>query len=167
MKQIKAPLGIYGILGNHEYFGRKIPEFLQEMKASNVNMLLDEIVLVEDSFYLVGRRDRTDRNRKSLEELVSGIDTSFPIILMDHQPYALDQAASNGVDIMVSGHTHRGQLAPNHLITKRMYEIDWGYLMKSKLHVIVSSGFGFWGPALRIGSRSEVIQIDIDFVELD
>jgi predicted MPP superfamily phosphohydrolase len=163
MKQIKAPLGTYGILGNHEYFGKKIPEFLQEMKASNVNMLLDEVVLVEDSFYLVGRRDRTERNRKSLEELMNGLDNTLPIILMDHQPYHLDQAASNGIDVMVSGHTHRGQMAPNHLVTKRMYEIDWGYLQKNKLHVIVSSGFGFWGPPLRIGSRSEVIQIDIHF----
>lgn len=164
MQQMRAPLGVYGVLGNHEYYGRKIPEFLEQMKAIDVHILMDEVVKIEESFYLIGRKDRTDKNRKPLDELMNAVDKTLPVILMDHQPYHLDQTASNGIDIMLSGHTHRGQMAPNHLITKRIYELDWGYVKKNNLHVVVSSGFGFWGPPLRLGSRSEIVQLLIDFV---
>lgn len=164
MKQMKAPLGVFGVLGNHEYYGRKIPEFVKLMQDIDIKILMDEVVEIGD-LYLIGRKDRTDKNRKPLEELLEGMDKTRPIILMDHQPYGLDQAESHGIDVMLSGHTHRGQMAPNHLITKKMYELDWGYIKKNQLHVIVSSGFGFWGPPLRIGSRSEIIQLNIRFVE--
>ncbi|MGF9965986.1 metallophosphoesterase [Bacillus rhizoplanae] len=163
MKQMHAPLGIYGVLGNHEYYGGAIPEFLQEMDKIDVKILLDEVVKIEDCFYIVGRRDKTDRNRKSFEELMSAVDKSFPIVAMDHQPFELKQAEASGVDLLLSGHTHRGQMAPNHIITRRMYELDWGYVQKDLFHAIVSSGFGFWGPALRLGSRSEIIQIELTF----
>ncbi|MEH7459122.1 metallophosphoesterase [Bacillus sp. JJ1127] len=163
MKQMQAPLGIYGVLGNHEYYGRAIPEFLQEMDKIDVHILLDEVITIEDSFYLVGRRDKTERDRQSFEELMSTVDQSLPVIAMDHQPFELKQAGEAGVDLLLSGHTHRGQMAPNHIITKRMYELDWGYVQKGAFHAIVSSGFGFWGPPLRLGSRSEIIQIDVTF----
>jgi predicted MPP superfamily phosphohydrolase len=163
MKYLKAPLGIYGVLGNHEYYGGKIPEFLEQMKAIDIKILLDEVIQIDESLYILGRRDKTEKNRKSLEELLEGVDKRLPLIMMDHQPYFIDQALQNGVDLMLSGHTHRGQMAPNHLITKKIYELDWGYMKKKELHVIVSSGYGFWGPPLRIGSRSEIVQIDISF----
>ncbi|MBO1581819.1 metallophosphoesterase [Bacillus sp. XF8] len=163
MKQMQAPLGVYGVLGNHEYYGRAIPEFLQEMNKIDIHIMLDEVIKIEDSFYLVGRRDKTERDRQSFEELMSTVDKSLPVIAMDHQPFELKQAEASGVDLLLSGHTHRGQMAPNHLITRRMYELDWGYVQKEAFHAIVSSGFGFWGPPLRIGSRSEIIQIEVTF----
>ncbi|RXI96764.1 metallophosphoesterase [Anaerobacillus alkaliphilus] len=163
MKEMHAPLGIFGVLGNHEYYGRAIPLFVNEMAKQHIKILMDEVVLIDDSFYLVGRKDKTDRNRLSISKLMETIDQSKPIILLDHQPYELGQAMDNHVDISLSGHTHRGQMAPNHVITKRMYELDWGYKQKEQLHAFVSSGFGFWGPPLRIGSRSEILQIDISF----
>jgi uncharacterized protein len=164
MKELSAPLGVYGVLGNHEYYGGGIPTFLQEMERIGINILLDQVIKVGDSFYLAGRKDKTDSNRLSIENLLVDIDPSLPIIMMDHQPAEITQAQVNLVDLLLSGHTHRGQMAPNHLITKRIFENDWGYLQKSQLHTIVSSGYGFWGPPLRIGSRSEIIQIDITFV---
>ncbi|MEH7505288.1 metallophosphoesterase [Neobacillus drentensis] len=164
MKDLSAPLGVFGVLGNHEYYGGGIPTFLQEMERIGINILLDQVIKVGDSFYLAGRKDKTDSNRLSIENLLVDIDPTHPIIMMDHQPAEITQAQVNNVDLLLSGHTHRGQMAPNHLITKRIFENDWGYLQKSQLHTIVSSGFGFWGPPLRIGSRSEIIQIDITFV---
>lgn len=163
MKQLNAPLGVYGVLGNHEYYGKAVPEFLEEMEKSNVRILLDECIKIEDSFYIVGRRDKTERNRKSFENLIADVDKSMPIFAMDHQPFELKKAESCGVDVLFSGHTHRGQMAPNHLITRRMYELDWGYKQIGSMHAIVSSGFGFWGPPLRLGSRSEILQIDLTF----
>ncbi|MFF2480754.1 metallophosphoesterase [Paenibacillus sp. NPDC058071] len=168
MKKLKAPLGVYAVLGNHEYYGGHIDRFVAEMKAIDIPVLMDETVLVDNSFYVIGRKDltaaRSDADgRQSIAELIAPLDTSLPLILMDHQPSDLEQAAANGIDISLSGHTHRGQMAPNHLVTRRMFELDWGYLRKGGLHAIVSSGFGSWGPPIRIGSRSEVIQIDVRF----
>ncbi|TYS67210.1 metallophosphoesterase [Sutcliffiella horikoshii] len=165
MKQLDAPLGIFGVLGNHEYYGREIPQFLKEMEKVDIRILMDEVILVGDSFYLLGRKDKTDSRRKSFQQLVNdnNIDVSLPLLAMDHQPAELKEAQESGVDLIVSGHTHRGQMAPNHLITKRLFELDWGYLKKGQLHAFVSSGFGFWGPPLRIGSRSEVLEIVVQF----
>ncbi|MGG1677101.1 metallophosphoesterase [Neobacillus sp. NRS-1170] len=165
LKGLSAPLGVYGVLGNHEYYGGGIPRFLQEMERIGITILLDDVITIADSFYLAGRKDKTDRNRKSIAELLSDKPLTLPILMMDHQPSDLIQAEKNQVDLLLSGHTHRGQMAPNHLITRRMFEVDWGYLKKNQLHTIVSSGFGFWGPPLRIGSRSEIIQIDVSFKE--
>jgi uncharacterized protein len=164
LSELEAPLGVFGVLGNHEYYGDKIPEFIEEMNKIDIKILMDDVLMIDNSFLLVGRKDKTDAGRKTFTDLLSDIDHSFPIIAMDHQPSELQQAQENGVDILLSGHTHRGQMAPNHLITKKIYELDWGYLKKEQLHAFVSSGYGFWGPPLRIGSRSEILQIDVSFI---
>ena len=102
---------------------------LQEMDKIDIRILLDEVITIEDAFYLVGRRDKTERDRQSFEKLMSTVDKSMPVIAMDHQPFELKQADA-GVDLLLSGHTHRGQMAPNHIVTRRMYELDWGYAQK-------------------------------------
>jgi predicted MPP superfamily phosphohydrolase len=163
MKDLKAPLGVYGVLGNHEYYGREIPAFLKEMENIHIKILMDEVIKIEDSFYLLGRKDRTDSHRQTFEKLVENLDSSIPLIAMDHQPAELYEAQEAGIDLILSGHTHRGQMSPNHLITRRIFELDWGYLQKEQLHAVVSSGFGFWGPPLRIGSRSEVVEVTVHF----
>ncbi|GAA3402750.1 metallophosphoesterase [Paenibacillus hodogayensis] len=166
--RLSAPLGVYASLGNHEYIGGHIDEYVERMKAIGIRVLLDEVVLVEDSFYVAGRKDaavaRVDKSgRLSVAELLKGTDPVVPVVLLDHQPRDFGTAAAAGADLMLSGHTHRGQLMPGHLITRRMFELDWGYLRKEAMHVIVSSGFGFWGPPIRIGSRSEVLDIRVTF----
>lgn len=84
---------------------------------------------------------------------------------MNHTPNDLDEPAKLGVDFHVSGHTHKGQMWPNHLITKRIFELDYGHLEKKKMHALVSSGYGFWGPPTRIGSRSELWVVDLKFTQ--
>lgn len=165
MKELNAPLGIFGVLGNHEYYGGAIPEFTEEMERIGVTILLDQKVKIDNAFFLVGRKDKTDAKRESMEKLLSDVDKDLPIIVMDHQPTELKQAETYGADLLLSGHTHKGQMAPNHFITRKVFELDWGYLKKNSLHAIVSSGYGFWGPPIRIGSRSEVVQIDVSFLE--
>ena len=111
------------------------------MDKIDIRILLDEVITIEDRFYLVGRRDKTERDRQSFENLMSTVDKSMPVIAMDHQPFELKQAAEAGVDLLLSGHTHRGQMAPNHIVTRRMYELDWGYAQKvhsTRLFLLVS-----------------------------
>jgi uncharacterized protein len=165
MSQLSAPLGIFGVLGNHEYYGRAIPEFVKEMERIGVKILQDELIEVNGSFWLVGRKDKTDSNRQPIDQLMSNLTSDKPVIMMDHQPAEIKQAEKSGVDLLLSGHTHRGQMAPNHLVTKKMYDLDWGYQTFNQLHAIVSSGFGFWGPPIRIGSRSEIVQIEVTFIK--
>jgi predicted MPP superfamily phosphohydrolase len=169
MKKLKAPLGVFAVLGNHEYFGGHIEEYIKRLEDIGIRVLRDETVLVADSFYLVGRKDKaaesfTSEGRLPLTKLVSSLNRTLPILVMDHQPHhRLDEAAASGIDLLMSGHTHRGQMAPNHMITRRIFELDWGYARKGTMHAIVSSGFGTWGPPIRIGSRSEIVEITITF----
>jgi uncharacterized protein len=163
LAQITAPLGVYAVLGNHEYYGGKVVEFVETLEGIGVNVLRDNIVELDNGLTLIGRKDKTDQARKSVEDLAADADQTNPILLLDHQPDELEQAEANGIDLIVSGHTHRGQLAPNHFITNWLYENDWGYLKKGDMHSIVSSGYGFWGPPLRIGSQAEIVVIDVQF----
>lgn len=160
MKQLRSTYGNYGVLGNHEYYGKKVPLLVEEMEASNVKMLLDETILVADTFYLTGREDLTNRNRKELSELAPK-QKNLPWLVMDHTPSNLLIPEREKVDFHVSGHTHRGQMWPNHLFTQKLFELDYGYRKKGNMHAIVSSGFGFWGPPIRLGSRSELWSVEI------
>ncbi|MEK4566630.1 metallophosphoesterase [Alkalihalobacillus sp. FSL R5-0424] len=168
LRLLKAPLGVYAVLGNHEYYGGAVDEFVQLVEEAGIHLLQDEAVEINESFYVVGRKDKTaesDRygGRQTVEELLAPLDHEKPILLLDHQPYHLEKAEKAGADMMISGHTHRGQMAPNHFITSRLFELDYGYKQKGKMHALVSSGYGSWGPPIRIGSRSEVLQIDLTF----
>ncbi len=161
---LTAPMGVYAVLGNHEYYGNDIPIFIEEMNEINVEVIVDEVVNYHDLFYIVGRKDYSDQYRKAIAELTSDLDHNKPIFLIDHQPREFDEVSAAGVDLMVSGHTHKGQLFPGNLITNAIYENHHGHLLKDRLHTVVSSGYGIWGPPFRLGSRSEVVEINIKFV---
>jgi len=160
--EIQSKHGIYGVLGNHDYYGREVPLLLSEMKKRGVNMLLDEVVEF-NGISIIGRKDYSDKTRKNLESLMNETAPDTVKILIDHQPHEIDLSSDLGIHITLSGHTHRGQMAPNHLITKRIFDLDYGHREKNGMHAFVSSGFGFWGPAIRIGSRSEIFVIDVSF----
>lgn len=165
IKQLKARYGVYAVLGNHEYYGGSIKEYTDLMSSIGIKVLQDEVEEVAGT-YIVGRKDKTAEameayGRQSVSSLLEGLDLTRPVIMMDHQPTGFDVAAQAGVDVLLSGHTHRGQIAPNHWITKRLFELDWGYLRKDNLHVVVSSGYGTWGPPIRLASRSEIIKLEV------
>ncbi|WP_031515680.1 metallophosphoesterase [Desulfofalx alkaliphila] len=169
LQKIQSKYGVYGVPGNHEYYNSAdINDLMSAIEGGNVKMLRDEYVKVQDSFYIVGRDDLTvgqmhGAGRKNLSSLMKDFDKKLPIILIDHQPLFLKESQENGVDLHLSGHTHGGQLFPNHLITQRMFEIDRGHLIKDKLHVIVTSGVNTWGPVIRLGTKAEIINIKVTF----
>jgi len=163
LKKINAPLGVFAVTGNHEYIGgaEKACSYLEN---HNVTMLRDGATKIDNSFYLVGREDRECRrfngkNRKSLNELMVLADKDYPVILLDHQPFDLNEAVANGIDLQISGHTHHGQLWPLNYITEMVYEISRGYRRKGDTQFLVSSGFGTWGPPIRTNSRPEIVNI--------
>lgn len=171
MKKLSAKYGVFAVLGNHEYYGGHVERYVKEMSEIGIPVLRDEVVSVAGgAIYIAGRKDLTavrmdPEGRLSVSDLLTQLDHTKPIVLLDHQPYAFDKAQEAGADLLLCGHTHRGQFAPNHFITKRLFELDWGYMLKEKMHVIVSSGFGSWGPPIRLASRSEVIHIELTLTE--
>lgn len=169
LRSIKAKHGVFAITGNHEYIGG-VERACRYLEEHGIKVLRDQVVLVGGLFYLVGREDRsisrfTDKTRKPLQELLAHLDRRLPIILLDHQPFELHEASSQGVALQLSGHTHHGQLWPLNLITSLIYELSWGYLKKGDTHFYVSSGYGTWGPPVRIGNHPEMLRLRLIFKE--
>jgi len=160
-RKIKSKYGICAALGNHEYITGDVSEMLDFLHHSGVTVLKDSATLINNEFYIVGRDDRMNPNRKTIEELTNSLDHSKPIILLDHQPFNLKNVEKNNIDLQISGHTHQGQVLPISWITNLIYEKSHGYLKKGNSHIYVSSGIGIWGGKFRIGTRSEYVVIHL------
>ncbi len=169
IKKIQSKYGVYAIFGNHEYYGSPVEKIVYEYENSaNLNVLRDKTVKINDSFYLVGRDDvsaerYTKTKRKTIDELLKDADKHLPIIVIDHQPVNFIEGEKAEVDLQFSGHTHNGQLLPANIVTKRLFEKDFGLLTKGTYNVVVSSGVGTWGPPIRIGTASEIVQVEVEF----
>jgi predicted MPP superfamily phosphohydrolase len=162
LRKLHAPLGVFASVGNHEFIAG-VERSANFLRSAGITVLRDSIAFVGDAFYVVGRDDYSNRHRKPLGAILSGIDPAKPLILLDHQPYQLDEAARNGVDFQFSGHTHNGQVWPMSVVTGLMFEKAHGYIKKEAAHIYVSSGIGIWGGQYRIGSRSEYVVIRLNF----
>ncbi|MEJ2110712.1 MAG: metallophosphoesterase, partial [Acidobacteriota bacterium] len=167
LKNIRSRYGVFAATGNHEYIAG-ILDAIAFLEAQNIKLLQDQTVKVSDSFYLIGRKDSSatrfgGTGRKEVDELMRSIDTTYPVILMDHQPFRLAEAAEAGVDLQISGHTHNGQLWPINYIVGSIFELAWGYKKIGDTHFYVSDGVGTWGPPVRIGNRPEIVQIHLQF----
>lgn len=157
--KINAPMGVFSVMGNHDFYGENRHIAEDYMRESGMIVLRDTSVLINNEFYIAGRDDVSNTGRKSLPEILKNTDVSKPVILIDHQPTHLGEAEENKVDLKVAGHTHNGQFFPGNLIVKRIFEVGYGYKKKGNTHVYVSSGLGLWGPQYRIGTQSEIVDI--------
>jgi predicted MPP superfamily phosphohydrolase len=169
LRKLKARYGVIAITGNHEYIGG-VEEACGYLEEHGITVLRDTSVRINNGLFVVGREDRSisqfaRKKRKPLHELMTQVDKRLPVILMDHQPFGLDEAVGQGVDLQLSGHTHHGQLWPFQFITKAVYELSWGYLKRGSTHIYVSSGVGTWGPPVRIGNTPEIVNIRLTFEE--
>lgn len=167
-KNIKSKYGVYDITGNHEYNAGDLTETIAYLEDANIKFLRDDSVKIADSFYVVGRNDPaniriTGEDVKPLSDILKYVDKSLPIIVLNHRPEDLEEAQAENVDLQLSGHTHQGQLFPGNLVTDYLNENDYGYLKKGDFNLIVSSGYGTWGPPMRIGSKSEIVNIKVIF----
>lgn len=179
---IKSRYGTYACYGNHDiseqilagftfdYGGVKLsdPRMDEMLENAGIILLRDEPVLVNDEFYVIGRRDEhrpgnEDNSRLSPGELMKGIDNSKPVIMIDHEPKGLSEIAQSGVDLDLSGHTHAGQVFPVNIIVGITSENSWGHKTIGNMHSIVTSGVGFFGPSMRTFTDSEVVRIHVDF----
>ncbi len=161
---LKPELGMYAVAGNHEFIGH--PEVsIGYLTKYGITYLRDTMVTIGGVLNLAGRDDKDKPRfadgeaRRSMSDILNGKDERLPLILMDHQPVEYANAKAHGVDLMVSGHTHKGQFWPFNYITNMVYENHYGLLIKEATHFYTSSGFGTWGPPVRIGNRPEIVEI--------
>jgi predicted MPP superfamily phosphohydrolase len=165
--RIKSKYGVYACTGNHEYIVG-VNDASEFIRSHNIKLLQDEMIMVDNSFYIAARDDRSKKQftgepRKPLNEILAGKNEDLPIILMDHTPFGLEEAEQNNVDLQLSGHTHHAQMWPLNFITQMIYEKDYGYLKKGNTQYYVTCGVGTWGPPVRTGSRAEIVNITVKF----
>ena len=158
IRRLQMP--VYACLGNHEHYADyytpgEVERFYRE---AGIMLLCDSAVTV-GNLAVIGRDDRMNRRRRSLDYF-SISDTQYSILL-DHQPTHLEEAEQVGVDLQISGHTHRGQMWPLTWVTDKIYECSWGTLSKGKTTYCVTSGLGIWGGKYRLGSQSEYVVINL------
>lgn len=185
LRTIRSKYGVYACWGNHDLnepilagftFKHKKedskqlkdPRMKRFLQNSNIQLLEDEAVLIDNSFYVVGRKDaslieKIEEKRKTPAQLTQKLDKNKTIIVIDHQPKELQDIADAGVDLDLCGHTHDGQTFPGNFTVKFLWENPCGYLQKGSMHNIVTSGSGVWGPAMRVGTDSEICTINLTF----
>lgn len=168
-RKIKAP--VYACLGNHEFYAG-IGDAEQFYRDAGITLLRDEAVILNSGLLIVGRDDHTNKRRKKIEDIIGNFaqkgkneglpsDQSPFTILLDHQPYHLEEAEQAGIDYQFSGHTHHGQVWPISWITEKIYEKAFGEWQRGQTRYYVTSGLGIWGGKYRIGTRSEYVVLKI------
>jgi predicted MPP superfamily phosphohydrolase len=163
LSQLNARFGIYMAIGNHEYISG-ITDCLEFLARTPIQILRDSVATLSNGIQLVGREDRSVRHsRKDITQLTQGIHADQPIIVIDHQPFELDRAVEAGADLLICGHTHYGQVWPLNWLTKKMFEISYGYQKRDQTHIYVTSGLSLWGPPFRIGTQSEMVIFNLSF----
>ena len=183
LHSINAKYGSYAVFGNHDvtetlvggfstassrkaFRDSRMESFLDE---AGINIMLDEVTTIADGkINLIGRLDGEKagdgtRNRKDLSELIEQCDMSKPVIVINHEPDKLHEAADMGVDVMLSGHTHAGQFFPLTIVQPFAWENYWGIKKIDNMYSVVTSGVGLYGPAMRVGTDSEVMSVEINF----
>lgn len=182
LKSIKSKYGVYAVYGNHDIDEKILMGFTFDwggkqlhsekmtnfMKDCNIKLINDESVLINDEFYLVGRRDTDkpgteDGTRAEISELTKDLDKTKPIFVLSHEPDELQKTADAGADIDFSGHTHDGQLFPGNLTIGLFWENPCGMIKKDNMYSIVTSGVGVYGTFMRVGTDAEICSVDIDF----
>jgi Predicted phosphohydrolases len=182
LKSIKSKYGVYAVYGNHDIDEKILMGFTFDwggkqlhnekmtnfMKECNIKLINDESVLINDEFYLVGRRDTDkpgteDGTRAEVSELTKDLDKTKPIFVLSHEPDELQKTADAGADIDFSGHTHDGQLFPGNLTIGLFWESPCGMIKKDNMYSIVTSGVGVYGTFMRVGTDAEICSVDIDF----
>ncbi|MDR0528268.1 MAG: metallophosphoesterase [Zoogloeaceae bacterium] len=162
--RLKLPLGLWGVPGNHEYIGGRGEISKRFLEEAGIRLLADRWVTLDGGagkILLIGRDDRSVA-RKTLPELLRDApEGDFLRILVEHQPFHLEDAEDAGVHLQISGHTHNGQLFPFNWLVAAIYENAHGYSRRGETQYWVTSGAGTWGPRMRTTGRPEIVRIEL------
>ena len=162
MRRLRAPLGVYFVLGNHEYRDH-LDENIRFVSEIGATLLRDSVTYPADSLLaLIGRDDAVQGDRAPFAQITQRVDpSSRPVLLMEHTPGSLDSIGDSPIDLMLCGHTHGGQIWPGQLLTWWRYGMSSGTRRVGDKEICVSSGIGSAGATYRIGTRSEIRVYDL------
>ncbi len=171
LKDIKSVNGIYAVRGNHDFPGQNVADKIGFNKRSGITMLSDSLIELEDKIYIIGLKYRGKNEKRPVDSLLNFRRKELPLILLDHAPYRLKETNRKNIDVQLSGHTHNGQIWPLNYITDAVYDIAWGYKKTNYTHLFVSCGaqdaimpgYQDFSIPVRIGSVSEIMEINIEF----
>ena len=164
LQALKAPMGVWAVLGNHEFHGRDngiVPVF----EDAGITVLRNERAVVRPGLVLAGVDDLTSNHRSGVNaDLIAGTlpaRSSGATVLLSHTPWNAGQAAKAGAGLMLCGHTHGGQIWPFGYLVKTIYPLLAGRYDVDGMTVIVSRGAGTWGPPMRLWRPSEIIRVTL------
>ena len=151
---------IYFTIGNHERY-EDLDEILVRMSALGVNILRTNAIRHRGDVQVLGIDDRDDAKQVEQELVKMEVDRLAFSILLYHRPQGLEAAEAEGVDLMISGHTHNGQIFPFNLVVNSVFDRVVGMYQLGGSRLYVSQGTGTWGPVMRLGTRSEITLFEI------
>lgn len=155
---IETKYGSFGALGNHD----RIRDFSDNFfTRAGITLLRDSVVIVNNEFVVAGRNDSRNQ-RVEATGLMENVP-ELPAIMIDHRPTDFDGISRTATDVVLSGHTHKGQMFPINLYLNTIYELSHGHITKGDTHFIVSSGIRLWGPRVRTTGKSEIVVLNIEF----
>ena len=166
---LRARLGVFMVTGNHEYYSG-LREWLPELQRLGIRVLRNEHVVIDadtgGGWELAGIEDWNGGSIEpdggpDLARALAGHDPSRPVILLSHQPRAIYSAAQAGVALMLSGHTHGGQIWPFTYLVRLQQPFLEGLHSVGRTQLYVSPGTGYWGPPMRLGTRGEITRITL------
>ena len=165
---LKTKYGVYYVYGNHDkgyfnYRGYGNKELRENLEKNNVTILEDEGKDIVGNIYLIGRQDKKEKNRLSASELMKDIDPNKYVIVLNHQPNDYKNESKANIDLVISGHTHGGQVFPLQITESIFKANDQVYGMKTidSTTFIVSSGIGDWRVKFKTMTVAEYVVIDI------
>ncbi len=166
--KLKTKYGVYFVFGNHDkgyfnYRGYNESDLRFELSKNNVVLLEDQSIDLLENLTLIGRQDAQTKSRLSAKELTKGVDKQKYTVVLDHEPNDYQEESDAGMDLVLSGHTHGGQLLPMKYISK-LFNIDdqsYGIQKRKNTTFIVSSGIGNWTIQFKTGALAEYVVIDL------
>jgi len=162
LQRIQSRYGLLAVTGNHEYYAGA-EKIIRHGAEIGMRFLLNEKIVLPNGLVVCGLNDPTAARmggaKVSLADVLGDAGRTAPVVLLHHQPTIFPQAGDLGVDLMLSGHTHNGQLWPLARISKRIYPYVHGLYVRGASRLYVSAGVGTWGPPMRLAAAPEIVRI--------
>jgi predicted MPP superfamily phosphohydrolase len=165
LRGLRAPDGVFFVTGNHEYYSG-VDEWIAHIETLGIRVLRNERIAIRDAFDLAGVDDTRARGMapghgQDVPRALAGRDPSRAVVLLAHQPKAVKDAVATDVDLQLSGHVHGGQMVPFNWLARLDQPFVGGLHRVEKTWIYVSTGTGYWGPPMRVGSGAELTRIEL------
>ncbi len=165
LSRLNARYGVFAVTGNHEFY-INTQRFIKMFQECGITVLRNETHCIPGVACLVGIDDPTGlrmagKPKPDFEAIHTMLPDHLPVIVLSHQPVYLDDIKRMNANLMLSGHTHNGQIWPFGIFTRMVFRHSYGYRRFGDLHLYVGAGTGIWGPPFRIGTRSEIAVLQI------